>query len=83
MSRGSSLRKWPGWVLLVFVVAGFLAYGATRDVGAHTAEERVQEITKRLACPVCDGKRLKPEVLAVTVAGASIADVCELSLVNA
>jgi len=56
MSRASSLKKWPGWVLLVFVVAGFLAYGATRDAGARTPEERVQEITKRLACPVCDGE---------------------------
>jgi cytochrome c-type biogenesis protein CcmH len=56
MSRASSLKKWPGWMLLVFVVAGFLAYGATRDAGARTPEERVQEITKRLACPVCDGE---------------------------
>ena len=56
MSRTSSLKKWPGWVLLVFVVAGFLAFGTTRDAGARTPEERVQEITKRLACPVCDGE---------------------------
>ena len=56
MSRTSSLKKWPGWVLLVFVVAGFLAFGTTRDAGARSAEERVQEITKRLACPVCDGE---------------------------
>ena len=31
-------------------------------------------------CHVCDGKRLRPEALAVTVGGKSIADVCDLSL---
>jgi cytochrome c-type biogenesis protein CcmH len=56
MSRASSLKRWPGWVLLVFVVVGFLAYGSTRDAGARTPEERVEEIAKRLACPVCDGE---------------------------
>ena len=31
-------------------------------------------------CYVCDGKRLRPEVLAVTVGGKSIIDVCDLSI---
>jgi excinuclease ABC subunit A len=31
-------------------------------------------------CPVCGGTRLKPEVLAVTIAGKSIAEVCNLSI---
>ena len=31
-------------------------------------------------CPVCDGKRLKPEVLAVSVGDKSIIDVCDLSI---
>lgn len=56
MSRWSTLKRWPGWVLLVLVVAGFLAVGTTRDSGPLTPEERVEEITKRLACPVCDGE---------------------------
>lgn len=56
MSRGSSLKRWPGWVLLVFVVAGFLAFGSTRDAGARTPEERVEEISKQLACPICGGE---------------------------
>jgi cytochrome c-type biogenesis protein CcmH len=56
VSRTSSLKRWPGWVLLVFVVVGSLAYGTTRDAGAQTPEERVEEIAKRLACPVCDGE---------------------------
>ena len=56
MGGGSSLKRWPGWVLLLFVVAGFLAVGSTRDGGARTPEERVELITKRIACPVCDGE---------------------------
>lgn len=31
-------------------------------------------------CHVCHGKRLRPEVLAVTVGGKSIADVVEMSI---
>lgn len=31
-------------------------------------------------CPVCQGKRLRPEILAVTVGGKSIADVVELPI---
>jgi excinuclease ABC subunit A len=34
-------------------------------------------------CHACGGKRLKPEVLAVTVAGRSIMDICELSIDDA
>jgi excinuclease ABC subunit A len=34
-------------------------------------------------CHACKGKRLKPEVLAVTVAGQSIMDICELSVEDA
>jgi len=56
MSRSTSLKHWPGWVLLVLVVAGFLAVGTTRDAGARTPEERVEEISKQLACPICGGE---------------------------
>ncbi len=50
------LKRWPGWVLLVLVVAGLLAYGSTKDAGARTPEERVEEISKQLACPICGGE---------------------------
>lgn len=49
-------KRWPGWVLLAFVVAGFLAVGATRDSGPRTQDERIVAIEKRLACPVCQGE---------------------------
>jgi cytochrome c-type biogenesis protein CcmH len=33
-----------------------LAVGATRDGGPSTPEERVEAISRRLACPICDGE---------------------------
>jgi cytochrome c-type biogenesis protein CcmH len=43
-------------VLLVLVVGGLLAVGATRDAGPRTPKERVEDISRRLACPICDGE---------------------------
>jgi len=41
------------------------------------------EYLREVPCPVCDGNRLKPEVLAVKVHGHSIAEVSHLSLADA
>lgn len=68
MSRGASLKRWPGWVLLFLVVVGFLAYGTTKDSGALTPEQRVEEITKRLACPVCNGESVYESANSASVA---------------
>ena len=49
-------------------------------------KERYEGFMRDVPCPVCDGTRLKPEILAVTLAAAgergakSIAEVCELSI---
>jgi cytochrome c-type biogenesis protein CcmH len=51
-----ALKKWPAWVLLVFVVVAFLAVGATRDDGPRTPQERSDAIAQQVACPVCDGE---------------------------
>jgi len=51
-----SLKSWPSWVLLVLVVGGLLAVGASRDAGARSPKERVEDISRRLACPICDGE---------------------------
>jgi cytochrome c-type biogenesis protein CcmH len=50
------VKGWPGWVALVLVVAAFLAVGAARSTGPQTPEDRVDAITARIACPVCDGE---------------------------
>lgn len=43
---------------------------------------RWAEYLRETPCPDCNGARLRPEVLAVTVANTSIADVCFMSLAN-
>ena len=57
---GSSINRrvkgWPGWVALLFVVVGLVAFGATRDTGPRTPDQRIESISKRLACPVCQGE---------------------------
>jgi cytochrome c-type biogenesis protein CcmH len=52
----SKVKRWPGWVLLVLVIAGFLAVGATRSTGPESQEDRVDAIARRVACPICDGE---------------------------
>jgi len=41
---------------LVLVVVGFMAFGITRDSGPRTEEERIESVSKRVACPICDGE---------------------------
>jgi excinuclease ABC subunit A len=43
----------------------------------------IERFMQERPCHACGGKRLKPEVLAVTVAGRSIMDICELSIDDA
>ncbi len=55
-SVNTRLKRWPSWVLLLFVVVGLIAFGATRDTGPRTPDDRIESIAKRLACPVCQGE---------------------------
>ncbi|WES65596.1 excinuclease ABC subunit UvrA [Microbacter sp. GSS18] len=50
---------------------------------SDTQRQRWSEYLREVPCPVCDGARLKPEVLAVKVHGHSIADASRLSLADA
>lgn len=43
----------------------------------------IERFMRERPCHVCKGRRLKPEVLAITVADSSIMDVCELSISEA
>ncbi|MBX9642011.1 MAG: excinuclease ABC subunit UvrA, partial [Mycobacteriaceae bacterium] len=50
-------------------------------------KERYEGFMRDIPCPVCEGTRLKPEILAVTLAAGehgpkSIAEVCELSIAD-
>lgn len=43
----------------------------------------IERFMRERPCHVCHGRRLKPEVLAITIDGSSIMDVCELSIAEA
>lgn len=85
MSSRSKWKCWPGWLALFLVLACFLAYGTAKDSGPLTPEERVELITQRIACPVCDGETvyesanpasaaIRSEVKAQVAAGVSSDD---------
>ncbi|MFA6023780.1 MAG: excinuclease ABC subunit UvrA [Candidatus Gracilibacteria bacterium] len=44
---------------------------------------KIEQFMRILPCPSCEGKRLKPEMLAVTIQEQSIADVTNLSIAEA
>jgi cytochrome c-type biogenesis protein CcmH len=50
------LKSWPGWILMLLVAVTFLVVGATRTAGPQSQEDRVDDLTQRIACPVCDGE---------------------------
>ncbi|MFZ1483498.1 MAG: excinuclease ABC subunit UvrA, partial [Candidatus Saccharimonadales bacterium] len=43
----------------------------------------IERFMQEKPCKACSGRRLKPEILAVTVGGQSIMDICELSIDDA
>ena len=51
--------------------------------GGEWAKDEISAVMSDVACPVCHGKRLKPEVLAVTVGGKNIIELTELSVTKA
>ena len=55
-SMSSRLKSWPMWMLMGIVTVCLLAIGAGRDGGPLTQQERIDGITKHLACPTCDGE---------------------------
>ncbi len=64
---------------------GVVPYIERQYLQAETDVQRARwaEYLREVPCPVCDGKRLKPEVLSVLIHDRSIADVGLLSLTEA
>ena len=54
-----------------------------QETNSDYIKEKMQEYMSVTSCPACQGKRLKPEVLAVTVGGKNIAQVSDLSIRDA
>ncbi len=51
-----------------------------RETNSDFMKERMAKYMKVKDCPDCKGKRLKPEVLAVTVGGKNLAELSDLSI---
>lgn len=45
-----------GWALVIATFVGLVAYGSTQTAGPQTQEDRVDTITSKVACPICDGE---------------------------
>lgn len=45
-----------GWIVLGLIVIAALVFGGLRSSGPLTDEDRADDISQRLACPVCDGE---------------------------
>lgn len=50
------------------------------ETASEASRASYEEYISQIVCPDCNGRRLKPSVLAVTVGKKSIADVCEMPI---
>lgn len=50
------LKSWPVWMLMGLIVVALLTVGSTRDKGPLTQSDRIDAISKNIACPTCDGE---------------------------
>ena len=53
-----------------------------RETDSEMVKTEISRYMINVPCPVCNGKRLKPEALAVTVGELNIYDLCELSVLK-
>ena len=51
-----------------------------RDASSEAAKAQYEQYMHEVPCKACGGKRLKPGVLAVTVGGKNIYEICQLSV---
>lgn len=54
-----------------------------KETSSDYARSEIEECMSEIPCPSCHGRRLRPEVLAVTVGGLNIAEFSEKSVVKA
>ncbi len=56
MSVSHRLKAWPSWAAMFVVAVALLAVGSTRDSGPLSPGDRIDAVSRRVACPVCDGE---------------------------
>lgn len=54
-----------------------------RETDSDYIRKKIEQFMRILKCPTCDGHRLRPEALAVTIGSASIIDVTKMSVKEA
>ncbi len=54
-----------------------------KETGSDNVRQEIERYMGAKPCPVCKGKRLKPETLAVTIAGYNLTDVTEMTVRDA
>ena len=54
--NSATLRRRIAWMLTLVTAAALFAIGAARDTGPLTQQDRIDAVTKRIACPTCDGE---------------------------
>ena len=52
----AALKRWPSWLLMLGVAVALILVGTLRDGGTRSENDRIDSITKRIACPVCSGE---------------------------
>ena len=55
-SVNRSIKRWPGWMVLVLATFVLLAVGIAAENGPQTQQDRIDAISKRIACPTCQGE---------------------------
>ncbi|MCL1845768.1 MAG: excinuclease ABC subunit UvrA [Defluviitaleaceae bacterium] len=53
------------------------------ETSSYTSRQDYENFMTSIACPTCGGKRLKPEILAVTIGGESISAVTDMTIGDA
>lgn len=53
-----------------------------RETTSEVMRMEIEECMREIPCPTCKGRRLKKELLAVTVGGKNIMEFCEMSVVQ-
>lgn len=54
--NAAALKRWPSWLLMLGIAVALILVGTLRDGGARSENDRIDSITKRVACPVCSGE---------------------------
>jgi len=55
-SANRSIKRWPGWMVLALATFVLLAVGIAAENGPQTQQDRIDAISKRIACPTCQGE---------------------------